>query len=84
MDTRSLTEMSSDEPRLMGVATSSSQCMILSMPTRQSSMYMKLRVCVPSPQMSIVPLFVATASITLRLIAAGAFSRPPSHVPYGP
>ncbi len=79
-----LIETSSLEPRLIGVATSGSQCMIRSMPARQSSMYMKLRVCFPSPQISIVPLPVSLASITLRQIAAGAFSRPPSQVPCGP
>ena len=38
--TSSSTEISSLEPRLIGVAISSSQCMMASMPRRQSSMYM--------------------------------------------
>jgi hypothetical protein len=50
-ESSSLMETSSLEPRLIGVAINSSQCMIMSMPFTQSSMYMKLRVCVPSPQM---------------------------------
>ena len=61
-----------------------SLCMILTMPSTQSSMYMKLRVCLPSPQISISSLPVSMAWITLRQIAAGAFSRPPSQVPCGP
>ena len=44
-------------------------------------MYMKLRVWVPSPQISIRRSPLSMASITLRHIAAGAFSRPPSQVP---
>ena len=47
-------------------------------------MYMKLRVCLPSPQISISCLPVSLASMTLRQMAAGAFSRPPSQVPCGP
>ena len=47
-------------------------------PSMQSSMYMKLRVCSPSPQISISCLPASLAAITLRQIAAGAFSRPPS------
>ncbi len=47
-------------------------------------MYMKLRVCLPSPQISISCLPASFASMTLRQIAAGAFSRPPSQVPCGP
>ena len=46
-------------------------------------MYMKLRVWWPLPQISISCLPLSFASITLRQIAAGAFSRPPSHVPLG-
>ena len=57
---------------------------INSMPFMQSSMYMKLRVCSPVPQISISCLPVTLASITLRQIAAGAFSRPPYQVPHGP
>ena len=49
-----------------------------------SSMYVKLRVCSPSPQISIAPVPSSCASITLRQTAAGAFSRPPAYVPYGP
>ena len=37
---------------------------------------MKLRVCSPSPQISILWPPESFASITLRQIAAGAFSRP--------
>ena len=77
-------ETSSEDPRLMGVATSFSQCTIWSMPFVQSSMNMKLRVWVPSPQMVISPEPLSLASMTLRQRAAGAFSRPPSHVPNGP
>ena len=44
-------EISSDEPRLIG--SSMSLCMIRSMPVTQSSMYMKLRVWVPSPHTGI-------------------------------
>ena len=47
-------------------------------------MYMKLRVCWPLPQMLISCLPETLAWMTLRQMAAGAFSRPPSHVPYGP
>ena len=47
-------------------------------------MYMNERVCLPSPQISISCLPVIFASITLRQMAAGAFSRPPSQVPNGP
>jgi hypothetical protein len=82
--TSSLIESSSLEPRLIGVAISRSQCMIQSIPITQSSMYMKLRVWVPSPQTTISCFPDSLASMTLRQIAAGAFSRPPSHVPQGP
>ena len=58
--------------------------MILRLPSTQSSMNMKLRVCSPSPQISISWLPEICASATLRQIAAGAFSRPPVHVPCGP
>ena len=44
----------------------------------------KLRVGVPSPQMAISCCPLSLAAITLRQMAAGAFSRPPSHVPQGP
>ena len=54
------------------------------MPRTQSSMYMKLRVCSPSPQISISCSPVIAASAILRQIAAGAFSRPPFQVPCGP
>ena len=47
-------------------------------PSVQSSMYMNERVCSPSPQISISCLPESLAAITLRQIAAGAFSRPPS------
>ena len=48
------------------------------MPSTQSSMYVKLRVCLPSPQISISLVPPSTAAATLRQMAAGAFSRPPS------
>ena len=41
----------------------------------------ELRVCVPSPQITISFLPWSLASMTFRQIAAGAFSRPPSYVP---
>ena len=41
-------------------------------------MYMNERVCLPSPQISISCLPESLASMTLRQMAAGAFSRPPS------
>jgi hypothetical protein len=47
-------------------------------------MYMKERVWFPSPQISMLGSFRYLAWITLRQMAAGAFSRPPSHVPCGP
>jgi hypothetical protein len=47
-------------------------------------MYMKLRVCSPSPHTSISLLPSSFAWATFREIAAGAFSRPPSKVPIGP
>ena len=47
-------------------------------------MYMKLRVCSPSPQTSISWWPESFASATLRQIAAGAFSRPPVQLPCGP
>jgi hypothetical protein len=51
----------------------------------QSSMNMKLRVCSPSPQISISRVWPDSfAWATLRQMAAGAFSRPPSKVPSGP
>ena len=50
----------------------------LIVPSVQSSMYMKERVCSPSPQISIACSPDSLAAITLRHIAAGAFSRPPS------
>ncbi len=53
IDTRSLMEISSLEPRFSGVAIRSGECMIMSMPSTQSSMKQKLRVCEPSPQISI-------------------------------
>ena len=46
-------------------------------PLRQSSMYMKVRVWWPSPQISISCLPERLAWMTLRQMAAGAFSRPP-------
>jgi hypothetical protein len=50
----------------------------LIVPAVQSSMYMNERVCSPSPQISISCRPDSLAAITLRQIAAGAFSRPPS------
>lgn len=73
---------SSEEPRLTGTPLSPS--MIMRLPCRQSSMYMKERVCRPSPQISIRWSPERTASATFRHTAAGAFSRPPSQVPFGP
>src|SRR5215831_8921076 len=70
------------EPRLIGSRIL--EFIIRFMPFRQSSIYMKLRVCSPEPQISISCLPVSLASITFRQIAAGAFSRPPSQVPHGP
>ena len=55
--------------------------MIICVPCTQSSMYMKLRVWWPSPQISISSVPSRTASVTLRQMAAGAFSRPPANVP---
>src|ERR1022692_2275290 len=72
MAARSSIAISSLEPRLMGVAIRRSQCIIWSMPSTQSSMKQKLRVCEPSPQMSMVVAPLSMASITLRLRAAGA------------
>ena len=66
------------------MAISSSLCMIMSMPFTQSSIYMKLRVWWPSPQMLMVCLPASMAAMTFRQMAAGAFSRPPSQVPQGP
>ena len=63
--------------RLADVASACSICV----PLRQSSMYMKLRVCSPSPQISISCLPEMPASIPCGEMAAGAFSRPPSQVP---
>jgi hypothetical protein len=45
---------------------------------------MKLRLCSPSPQTSILWRPESLAWMTLRQIAAGAFSRPPPQVPWGP
>ena len=50
----------------------------------QSSTYVNERVWAPSPQISMVRSPVASAWATLRQIAAGAFSRPPSQAPLGP
>ena len=68
---------SSSEPRLIGsVARGDGR-----VPLTQSSTNMNERVCSPSPQISIEcrPL----ASATLRQMAAGAFSRPPSRCRVG-
>ena len=82
MSTNWLTDTISAEPRLMG--SSIPESMIFRMPVTQSSIYMKLRVRVPSPQIGISCRPLNFAAITFRQIAAGAFSRPPSHVPQGP
>ena len=82
MSTSWLIDTISLEPRLIGSRILES--MMSWMPFRQSSMYMKLRVWWPLPQMSISCLPLSLASITLRQMAAGAFSRPPSQVPCGP
>ena len=63
-------------PRLIGSRMLLS--VMASVPFRQSEMYMKLRVCVPSPQISISWRPELFASMSLRQMAAGAFSRPPS------
>ena len=47
-----------------------------------SSMYKKDLVCWPSPHISMDELFSAFATFLHK--AAGAFSRPPSQVPFGP
>jgi hypothetical protein len=70
------------DPRLIG--SRMSECMIFWMPSTQSSMYMNDLVCVPSPQISMVWSPDAFAAITFRQTAAGAFSRPPHQVPFGP
>jgi hypothetical protein len=57
-----------------------SDLVMRSTPSTQSSMKVKERVCLPSPHISISSVLVST----LRQKAAGAFSRPPFHVPYGP
>jgi hypothetical protein len=49
-------------------------------PSTQSSMYVNDRVWRPSPHISTSVVAVAA----LRQNAAGAFSRPPFHVPNGP
>ena len=54
--------------------------MIFWMPVTQSSMNMNDRVCLPSPHISNSDV----AQTALRQKAAGAFSRPPFHVPRGP
>lgn len=56
------------EPRLIGSVMSESK--MASVPYRQSSMYMKLRVCSPSPHTSISCLPETCACATLRQIAA--------------
>lgn len=64
-----------------GVFTSRKSDLVMRrMPSTQSSMYVKDRVCWPSPHISISSELVST----FRQNAAGAFSRPPFHVPYGP
>ena len=82
MSTSWLIETSSELPRLTGSALSPAR--IICEPCTQSSMYMKLRVCSPSPQISISWLPEIEASAILRQTAAGAFSRPPVQVPSGP
>mmetsp|Transcript_24868 Transcript_24868/g.44931 ORF Transcript_24868/g.44931 Transcript_24868/m.44931 type:complete len:214 (+) Transcript_24868:294-935(+) len=66
------------DPRLMG--TSQSEKVNRRTPSTQSSINVKERVCFPSPQIS-NSLSEVTA---FRQKAAGAFSRPPFHVPLGP
>ena len=82
MSTRPLIETSSELPRLTGSGLSPAR--IIWLPPTQSSTYMKLRVCSPSPQIGMVCSPVIAAVATLRQIAAGAFSRPPVQVPCGP
>jgi hypothetical protein len=63
------------EPRLRG--SRKSLLVMRRMPSTQSSMKVKERVCLPSPHISTSSLAV----MALRQKAAGAFSRPPFHVP---
>ena len=76
MSTSRLMLTSSSLPMFSGSATSLSASRMV--PSVQSSMYMNERVCSPSPQISISWRPDSLAAITLRQIAAGAFSRPPS------
>ena len=66
------------EPRLSG--SQKSDLVMRRMPSTQSSMKVKERVCLPSPHISNSSVEV----MALRQKAAGAFSRPPCQVPYGP
>ena len=71
----------SSEPMLTGPMNSPS--IILRVASMHSSMNRKERVCRPSPHTSMVPPSSGRRA-TLRQIAAGAFSFPPSQVPSGP
>jgi hypothetical protein len=68
----------------MLIGSAKSDRVTIVVPTTQSSMYMKLRVCSPSPQISTSRSPVNLAIASLRHAAAGAFSRPPVQVPWGP
>ena len=68
----------SSEPRLIG--SWQSELHRRTMPSTQSSTSIKDRVCRPSPHIS----NVSSEQSVLRQNAAGAFSRPPCHVPKGP
>src|SRR5258708_17574962 len=82
MSTNWFTVTASLQPRLIGSGIP--EFMMRSIPFTQSSMYMKLRVCSPLPQISISCLPLSFASMTFLQMAAGAFSRPPYQVPHGP
>ena len=68
----------SSEPKLTG--SQKSDFVRRTIPSTQSSMYVNDRVWRPSPHISTSVVAVAA----LRQNAAGAFSRPPFHVPNGP
>eukprot|EP01139_Manchomonas_bermudensis_P025957 Amastigsp_a847495_4.p2 type:complete len:110 gc:universal Amastigsp_a847495_4:252-581(+) len=75
---RPLIEMLSLEPTLTGSPKSEQKRRTT--PSMQSSTKQNERVCAPSPQSSKSTVDVRA----LRQNAAGAFSRPPFHVPNGP
>jgi len=71
-------ESISSVPKFNGSAHSDN--MIRMLPSTQSSIYMKERVCLPSPHTS----NSVVEHTALRQKAAGTFSRPPFQVPLGP